>query len=156
MASMSTDDTPSRTAPSPAEASSALADASRLAASTRARAWRWVRLYLTGWAAASVCLVLALGLGGRAGFVVGMSAWALLVTVGVTWAARQGAMVAGARPRLALGAGAWAVVYGATLFVGLDRFAGEVAFWVPAALVSAVPLLLAAWIPAPRETAVTA
>jgi hypothetical protein len=153
---MSTDDTTARPAPSPAEATSALEHAARLAASTRTRGWRWVRLYLSGWAAASVGLVLALGLGGRIGFVVGMSAWAVIVTAGVTWAARQGSMAAGTRRRLVFGAGSWALVYGATLFVGLDRFAGDVTFWVPAALVSAVPLLLAAWLPAPRDAAATA
>ena len=156
MACMSTDDTTARPAPSPTEATSALEHAARLAASTRTRGWRWVRLYLSGWAAASVGLVLALGLGGRIGFVVGMSAWAAIVTAGVTWAARQGSMAAGTRRRLVFGAGSWALVYGATLFVGLDRFAGDVTFWVPAALVSAVPLLLAAWLPAPRDAAATA
>ncbi|QJW35336.1 hypothetical protein [Cellulosimicrobium protaetiae] len=150
---MNTDDATTRPAPSPAEASSALAHAARLAASTRTRGWRWVRLYLTGWAAASVGLVLTLGLGGQVGFVVGMSAWAVIVTAGVTWAARQGSMAAGTRRRLFLGAGGWAAVYGVTLFVGLDRFAGDVAFWLPAALLSTAPLLLAAWLPAPREAA---
>lgn len=153
---MSTDDTTARPAPSPAEATSALEHAARLAASTRTRGWRWVRLYLSGWAAASVGLVLALGLGGRIGFVVGMSAWAVIVTAGVTWAARQGSMAAGTRRRLVFGAGSWVVVYGAALFVVLYRFPGDVTLWAVAAAMSALPLLLAAWLPAPRDAAASA
>ena len=152
---MSDDDKSTRPFPSPAQAASALEQASRLAASTRAQGWRWVRLYLTGWALAAAGLVLALGLGGRVGFFVGMSAWAGLVTVGVLWSARQGTMAAGTRRRLILGAAGWAAVFAVTLFGGLDRYAGDVAFWVVAAAVNTAPLLLAAWLPAPRDASVT-
>lgn len=153
MASMSTDDT---TSLAPLDAAAALDRADRLAGATRARGWRWVRLYLTGWAVASIGLVLAIGLGGRVGFVVGMAAWVAIVTVGATWAARQGALAVGTRRRIAVGAVSWAVVYGAVLVAGLVVWPGSVAYWVPAALVSAVPLLVAAWRPAPRDAAVTA
>jgi hypothetical protein len=153
---MDIDDASSTTALTPADAASALERASRLASSTRERGWRWIRLYLTGWAIAAAGLVLAIGLGGQPGLFIGMGAWAVIVTVGVTWSARQGTMAAGTRRRLILGAAAWAVVYGVTLFVGLDRFAGEVVFWVPAALLNTVPLLAAAWLPAPRESTVSA
>ena len=153
---MSTDDTTARPAPSPAEATSALEHAARLAASTRTRGWRWVRLYLSGWGVASIGLVLSIGLGGRVGLIVGMTAWLVIVTVGVTWAGRQGAMAAGTRRRLYLGVGAWVVVYGAALFVGLYRFPGDATFWVVAAAMSALPLLLAAWLPAPRDAAASA
>ncbi|MGO1240954.1 MAG: hypothetical protein ACTMHU_05915, partial [Cellulosimicrobium funkei] len=123
----------------------------RLAGAPPARRGRWVRLYLTGWAVASVGLVLAIGLGGRVGFVVGMAAWVAIVTVGATWAGRQGALAVGTRRRIAVGA-----VYGAVLVAGLVVWPGSVAYWVPAALVSAVPLLVAAWRPARRDAAVTA
>ncbi len=120
------------------DAAAALDRADRLATATRARGWRWVRLYLTGWAVASVGLVLAIGLGGRVGFVAGMAAWVAIVTVGATWAARQGALAVGTRRRIAVGAVSWAVVYGAVLVTGMVVWPGSVAYWVPAALVSAV------------------
>ncbi|KAJ8146109.1 hypothetical protein OY671_000847 [Metschnikowia pulcherrima] len=118
MASMSTDDT-TRTAP--LDAAAALDRADRLAGATRARGWRWVRLYSTGWAVASVGSVLAIGSGGRVGFVVGMAAWVAIVTVGATWAGRQGASAVGTRRRIAVGAVSWAVVYGAVLVAGSVR-----------------------------------
>ncbi|MFI2703002.1 hypothetical protein [Cellulosimicrobium composti] len=142
--------------PDPREAAEALERVSRLAGRTRAQGWRWVRLYLTGWAVASVGLVLAIGLGGRVGFFVGMGAWAVIVAVGTTWANRQGATAPGTARRIFAGAITWAVVYGVTIFVGTTLWPGLVAFWVPAALVSAVPLLLAAWRPVPRDVTVPA
>ncbi len=145
-----------QTTPDPREAAASLEDAARLAATTRTQGRRWVRLYLTGWGAASVVLVLAIGLGGRIGFFVGMAAWAAMVVAGVTWANRQGALAAGTRWRIGIGAAAWAVVYGAALVAGTYLWPGVVAYWVAAALVSAVPLLLAAWLPGPRDAAVTA
>ncbi|WP_069385548.1 hypothetical protein [Cellulosimicrobium cellulans] len=131
-----------------------LARAAELTTRTRAAAWRWVRIYLSGWAASSVALVAAIGLGGRVGMVVGLAVWGALVAVGVTWARRQGFALAVAGRRIGIGAGLWAATYGALLAVGLTVFAGDARYWVPAAVVSAVPLLAAAWWPAPAaETA---
>jgi len=125
--------------------------AAALTASTRAAGWRWVRTYLTGWAAGSVVLVLAIGLGGTPGLVAGLAGWGALVAGGVVWVQRQGFSVAAAGRRIGIGAGLWAATYGVLLAVGLLGFAGEPAYWVPAALVSALPLLAAAWWPAPAS-----
>ncbi|MCB7135931.1 hypothetical protein [Cellulosimicrobium marinum] len=126
--------------------------AARLTATTRAAAWRWVRTYLTAWAAGSIALVLAIGLGGPVGLLVGLSGWAALVTVGVLWVRRQGFSDAAAGRRIGTGAGLWSATYGAALAVGLLAFPDAVAYWVPAALVTAAPLLAAAWWPAPAPT----
>jgi len=143
-------------APDPREAAAALDRASRLAWTTRAQGWRWVRRYLTGWAVASVGLVLTIGLGGRAGFFVGMAVWAVVVAAGTAWSSRQGATAAGTARRIFVGAASWAVVYGVALFAGMSLWPGLVAYWVPAALVSAAPLLLAAWLPTRHDAMATA
>lgn len=126
-----------------------LARAAELTTRTRAAAWRWVRVYLSGWAVGSAALVASIGLGGTAGMLVALGAWGVLVGVGVTWARRQGFAVAAAGRRIGVGAGLWAATYGAILAVGMLAFPGDVRYWAPAAVVSAVPLLGAAWWPAP-------
>ena len=83
-------------------------------------------------------------------------AGAALAPVGSPAARRPGPRAVGTRRRTAVGAVSWAVVYGAVLVAGLVVWPGSVAYWVPAALVSAVPLLVAAWRPARRDAAVTA
>ncbi|MEK8226628.1 hypothetical protein NKG05_11850 [Oerskovia sp. M15] len=98
-------------------------------------------------------MVLAIGMGGKAGLIVSMSAWAVLVGVGVTWASRQGLMAKGSRTRTAVGAGAWAVVYGAVLFIGLPDQAGHLGYWLPAALATAVPMIVVALWPRREEQA---
>ncbi|MFC8922123.1 hypothetical protein [Cellulosimicrobium sp. NPDC057127] len=130
-----------------------LARAAELTTRTRAAAWRWVRVYLGGWAVASAALVAAIGLGGTAGMVVALSVWGALVAIGVTWARRQGFAVAAAGRRIGIGAGLWAATYGVILAVGLTAFEGAPGYWVPAAVVSAVPLLAAAWWPSRTDVA---
>ncbi len=133
-----------------------LARAAELTTRTRAAAWRWVRVYLSGWAVGSAALVASVGLGGTAGMLVALGAWGVLVGVGVAWARRQGFAVAAAGRRIGIGAGLWAATYGAILAVGLTGFPGSPGFWVPAAAVSAVPLLAAAWWPVRADVASTA
>ena len=150
---MSNDAAPS-TAPTPQEAAAALAGAADRTHQARTRGARWVRTYLLGWGVGSIGLVLAIGMGGQVGFFVGMAAWAALVTIGVTWASRQGFLAHGSRKRLAAAAAAWAVVYGAILVIGLPGQAGNLAYWLPAALVSALPMgAVALW---PRHEEPTA
>ncbi|GIL25151.1 hypothetical protein [Actinocatenispora comari] len=130
-------------------AADALDRAARVAHAAHAQGWRWVRIYLTGWAIGSVGLILLIGLGGAVGMVVGVAAWAVLVTVGVLWARGQGAVVAATKFRLGIGSGLWSAAYVAILALGVAIRPGA-AYWVPAALVSTVPLLLAGWLPARR------
>lgn len=140
-------------APTPQEAAAVLAHAESSTRLTQARGARWVRTYLLGWGLGSVGLVLAIGMGGRVGFFIGMAAWAALVTIGATWASRQGFLARGSRRRLAVAPAAWAVVYGATLVIGLPGQAGNLAYWLPAALVSAVPMVVVALWPRREEQA---
>ena len=140
-------------APTPQEAAATLAGAAALTRRTRIRGTRWIRTYLLAWGLGGIGMVLAIGMGGQVGFFVGMAAWAALVTTGVTWASRQGVMAQGSRKRLAVAAASWAVVYGAALFVGLPGQAGNLAYWLPAALATALPMVVAALWPHREEQA---
>ncbi|MGO1561688.1 hypothetical protein CZ771_08730 [Actinomycetales bacterium JB111] len=124
-----------------------LARAEELAARTAARGRRWVRIYLTTWAIASVGLLLAIGLGSQMVVIVAMSLWALLVVAGVVFSAKQGVAVTGAGGRLGTAAGLWAAVYAGSLALGVTAYTGEPWFWFAAGVLSAVPLLVAAWAP---------
>lgn len=125
--------------------------AQHLAATAHARGWRWIRIYLTGWAAGGVVLVLLIGLAGTTGMIVGMAGWAVLVGVGVTWSRRQGFVVNATGRRLGVAAGLWGAAYGLVLAVGLPAASGDPAFWIPAAAFTTVPLLLAAYLPERRS-----
>lgn len=134
--------------PDPDAARRALDRANALAGSTTTRGRRWVRTYLLGWAAASVGLVLAIGTGGTAGMIVGLIGWGLLVTAGVTWTRRQGVVPRGAGRRIGIGAGLWAAAYGLVIAVGTSSLSGDLRFWLPAAVFTAVPLVVVALLPA--------
>ncbi len=71
--------------------------------------------------------------------------WACLV-VGMVWWARQQPAV----PRAWCWRGAWGwagtvVLYGAALLIGTPGLLGRVEYWLPAAVLVATPLALAAW-----------
>jgi len=127
----------------PATARSAL-DVADLAAASLTRQGRWLRRFLLLFAAASVVLVLVLGLGGRPGLFIGMGLWVVTISVAVPWANRQGAVPRGTGSLSAWTWASWAALYCGLLVVGLSTFPGRPAFWVPAALVTAVPFLVAA------------
>ena len=129
------------------DARSRLAHAEELAERTAARGRRWIRIYLTTWAVASVGLLLAIGMGSQMVLILAMSAWGLLVATGVAFSARQGVAATGAGGRLGTAAGLWAVVYAGSLAVGYSAHKGELWFWLVAGVVSAIPLLVAAWAP---------
>ncbi len=57
----------------------------------------------------------------------------------------------GHKRRSILAFGGWGVLYGATLLVGEYLFPGEPGFWVLAAAITAVPLVLAACWPTSRS-----
>lgn len=134
------------------QAEKALADAqdsrTRLAAGQD-----WLRAYLLVFAAGSVGIVLIFGLGGRTGVIVGMTLWISLITVMSWWGAKHSVVLRGHKRRSRWAFGAWAVLYGMSIFVGTILFAGEPAFWIPAAALSAVPFVVGAfWPPSPAET----
>ena len=124
----------------PADARSALADADGARAALTGRG-RWVRGYLIAFAAGSVALVLLLGLAGRAGLIAGMTIWFVLVVTAVAWSSRQRVVLPGSGRLLGIAFGVWGALYGIALAVGLTTAPGSAAYWVPAAVVVALPLL---------------
>ncbi len=133
--------------PSPLQAAQAVERAEHAARTVSALGRRWVRVYLTTWATVSVLLVLAVGPTGPLGAIIGTSIWTALLVIGVIWASRQGATPKGVWLRIGLAGGAWGIVYAATLVIGLSGLRAASAYWVAGALMSALPLLIAAWMP---------
>ncbi|MDQ1654073.1 MAG: hypothetical protein QOI35_3273 [Cryptosporangiaceae bacterium] len=128
--------------PSQAQADLARADESARRIGTRAR---WMSVYLAVFGVGFGALTLVLGLAGSASMTVVMPLWGVLIAVMVVWSQRQLATRRGTGRRIA---GYWigtSVLYGVALFAGLSRFQGRPAFWIPAALVVAAPLLAGAF-----------
>jgi len=136
--------------PTRREVESTLADANG-ARTTLAARGGWLRKYLLVFAVGSVAVVLLIGLGGRTGATVATMLWLFLVAAMSWWGARQRVIPRGHKLRNLLGFGGWGVLYGATLLVGKSFFPSEPAFWVPAAVLSAVPLVLVAFWPSRRS-----
>jgi len=124
-------------------AHSALEAAGRANASL-ARRGRWLHTYLLAFAVATATLVVVIGLGGLVGIVIGTSLWGVFLASIIPWALRQDVTPRHLGRRWAWTLGSFAVLYGATLGVGIARFPDEVAFWVPAAVVCAAPFAVAA------------
>ena len=136
--------------PTNTEVEVALADAHTASAALAARG-NWLRTYLLVFAAGSVTVVLLIGLEGRRGATIATTLWLLLVAVMSWWGARQRVIPRGHKRRTLLAFGGWGVLYGATLLIGEYLFAGQPAFWVPAAAITAIPLALAACWPVSRS-----
>ncbi len=129
--------------PTGAEAETALADA-RTARVSLVAAGLWFRTYLLVFAAASVLVVLLIGLGGQSGRIIGTTLWICLVAAMSWWAARQRVVLRGYKRCSIVAFGGWGLLYGATLLLGEYLFTDDPAFWVPAAVVTAIPLVLVA------------
>lgn len=101
---------------------------------------RWLAVYFAAFAVGSVVVVSVIGLvPGPVGVSVAMGCWAVLIAVCVSWASRRPVRLRDEKRLHALAWGSWAVVYGVVLVTGEVLRAGA-AYWVPAALVSALPL----------------
>lgn len=131
------------TVPTRADAEAALA-AARTAQTSLADRGHWLRTYLLVCAAGSVPLLLLVGLGGRVGESIGTTLWIVLCSALSWWGARQRVVLRSNKRRTVVAFGGWAVLYVAALLLGLRFFPGRPAFWVPAALVAAIPLVLVA------------
>ncbi len=136
------------TAPTAAYARRQLSQAGSAGSDLAARG-RWFRTYLLAFGVESLVLVVLLGLGGRGVMVAAMVGWGVLVAVMAGWASRQRVQLTGAGRRLTVAFAAWGVLYGLALVIGLSSAPGAPAFWVPAAVVVAAPLLVAAMVPLP-------
>lgn len=128
------------------QAAAELDRAERAAALVR-RQSRWMARYLGVFAAGFGALTLILGLVEPLWLRMTVSGvlWAGLVLGMVLWANRRPATARGAGHRGLWGWIGTCALYGVALFVGTPGHLGEVAFWVPAAVVVAIPLAIAAW-----------
>ncbi len=129
--------------------------ASRSADRARGQGWRWVRSYLLVWALASVGLVIGLGFGNKAVTISIFIAWAILSLVGGIWSRSRGLTPRGGGRRIGRAAGLWAACYAIVLAVGVTRQTQSTGFWIVAAVFTAVPLVVAAVIPAPKAADVS-
>jgi len=135
---------------SSAAAEVALTNALQSAERAREVGWRWLRIYVLVWALASVGLVLGIGLGTRLTTIVCLGAWALIAIGGGLWSRSLGLSPRGAGQRIGRAAGLWAASYGIVVAVGVVVDAQSIGFWVSAALFTAIPLLVAGLLPAPK------
>ncbi|MHA7134389.1 hypothetical protein [Oerskovia turbata] len=139
------DTTPQHSSPpTPRQAAAALALAAKSSAATVDIGRRWIRAVFLSWAAMTTVVVLLVGLGGTAGIIAGSTIAALFAAGVGAWAARQGVWVRGLSRRYLLAVLAWALLYAGALAVGTTTQAGNAAFWIPSALLTAAPMLLAA------------
>ena len=129
------------------QAAADLVRARQSAEQVRARA-QWSARYLGVFAAGFAAITLILGL--MHPFWLRMSVWGavwgVLVVGMVAWARSQPAHPEGSRRWRS--AWAWAgtgVLYGVTLWVGDPAQLGRMTYWVPAAVLVALPLAAAAW-----------
>lgn len=132
------------------DAKDALGSANRSAERARGKGWRGVRVYLLVWALASIGLVLGLGIGNKALAIGILIAWAVLSLTGGIWSRARGLIPRGGGRRIGRAAGLWAASYAIVLAVGVGLPTPSAGFWIAAAIFTAVPLVLAALIPAPR------
>ncbi len=112
------------------------------------RGARWASTYLTMFGIAFGAVTLLLGLVEPVALRITIFAvcWPIIVIAAVVWAHRQPAAPRGfGRTWGAWGWVGTGVLYGVALVVGTPAFEGRPAFWVPAAVIVALPLCVAGW-----------
>ena len=128
----------------PEAARDALADAARTSDRLRARArWASTKLAVTGVGMGLLTLAVGLVESDVLGFAV-FGAWGVLVAATSWWERRRTAHLPGTSERTAR---SWAVsfaLYAVAIACGVARPEGDVTFWVPAAVVVALPMLVGA------------
>ncbi|GAB3710046.1 hypothetical protein GCM10027590_02260 [Nocardiopsis nanhaiensis] len=125
------------------EAWDALEQAEALDAKIRPRG-RWYAVYGLGYGFASLILVLILGLAPSAmGVIVGSSFFAVALALLSFYMAKQPVKPLHYGKLHSWGIGGWGVIYTLSLFVGLTFLQGELLWWVPMAVLSAVPTSVA-------------
>lgn len=131
---------------SPEQAAADLARAG-LAAGRISRQSRWMVHYTAVFATGFGVLTLVLGLVGPLWLRMTISGvlWAGLVSGMLMWARRRPATSRGVGRRVTWGWIGTGVLYGAALFAGTPGQLGNVAYWVPAAIVVTLPLAAASW-----------
>ncbi len=124
----------------------ALAQAERLKTMMN-RHSRWVVRYQLMYGAASFVMILALGLlDAPLGVVVSMVIWLPATTALSVYAARQPVAYRGMAKTHGVMIGTWAVLYGIVLYPGIRFFPGNLAWWLPGAVLVAVPGFVTAYV----------
>lgn len=128
----------------PEAARAALHQTSTNSAAVRGRAG-WMPLYLGAFGVGFGALALALGLVGGSPVMIGFFAgWGVFCAVMVVWASRRAAHLPGTMARTGRWWGLTAAAYGIALATGIPDQVRNLAFWVPAAVVVAAPMLVGA------------
>ena len=131
--------------PTASNAAASLAEAERIAAGVRSRASQSLIAWLAATAVASTFYLTGVGIAGNdwvgvtaLSAVLGISFWsvtALFLSRSLVGSREQ--MRRWRRTVLI-----WLLVFGAALGVGLPFFSGQLWFWIPVAIASAVPLMI--------------
>ena len=132
--------------PSPHEAAALVGTADRMSSAVRgAASWRYVA-WLTGMAVATVMYLVAMGLvdGDTEVLVLSVPFAASVAVLSVALLPGSRVSTVGFGRRWVGAVVGWGLLYAASMLLGLLVFRGEVAFWLPAAFVTALPLVLGA------------
>ncbi len=119
-----------------------LTTAERLAQRSR-RAARWYALYLLLYAAGTVVLALAIGIApGPLGVSVGMGIWVILLAGLTLYQRRQQALIKKFAALHTIVIMTWASLWIITVIAGSFFFVGDLSWWLPAGIVTALPALI--------------
>jgi hypothetical protein len=128
--------------PDSTDASAALAQARALQDQVHHRS-RWYVRYLRLYGAAAFLMTLPLGFG-EGWVIVSLALWGTVIAALSVYAARQPVSRHGFGRRHGMIIGSWAAVYGVVLAVGVSRFEGELAWWLPGAVLVSLPAFIGA------------
>jgi hypothetical protein len=128
--------------PDPTDASAALAQAEALQDEVHRRS-RWYVRYLRLYGVAAFLMTLPLGFG-KGWVIASLALWGAVIAVLSVYAVRQPVSRHGFGRRHGLVIGTWAVLYVAVLMPGVIWFEGELAWWLPGAVLVSLPALVGA------------
>lgn len=105
---------------------------------------RWPRTYLLVYAIGAAATFAFVGLAGTIGIVIAAVLWPTIVVFMQRSARVRSVTERGGRQAITIGATLWSILYIAGLFIGYGFFRSDEIYWIPAALVVALPFLIAA------------
>ncbi|MGW5880086.1 hypothetical protein ACWFMI_26410 [Nocardiopsis terrae] len=106
---------------------------------------RWYAVYGFGFGLTSMVLLLIIGITGTVtGVLVGLAFYLVMLTALILYSRRQPVQPLGYARLHNWGIGVWAPVYATAVVAGSIFFQGESAWWVPMAVLSALPTSVAA------------
>lgn len=111
---------------------------------------RPIRVYLLGYAVTTLVVFPIVGLAGYPADLIAVGALIAITSALGWWAQRRPVTERGGNRRKTLGSIGWVLLYLVAAVIGLELFPGEPGYWIPAAVVVAAPLVLAALLPTRR------